>query len=151
MSDCCANNLPKTAVQDCPLCGISCRSVGIKTLYHQVKFPENQKIHSDAYYYCPAKTCTAGYFSTAGSLIPKRLLRSALDIQEGTLCYCFNISEAQYRLALQADTAASIKNFVIEQTASGTCACEITNPSGRCCLAAFKRLEKEIARNDSAP
>jgi hypothetical protein len=109
-----------------------------------VRFPENQGINSDTYYFCPAKACTVGYFSTAGSMIPKQLLRSARDIQDSTLCYCFDISEAQYQSALQTNTAASVKNFVIEQTRSGTCACEIANPSGQCCLAQFKRIEKDV-------
>ena len=148
MSECCSNSPSKITEQDCPQCGISCKSVGIKTLYHQVRFPENQAINSDRYYFCPVKTCAVGYFSTAGSMIPKQQLRSAQNIQEDTLCYCFDISEAQYRFALQANTAESIKHFVIEQTRSGTCACEIRNPSGQCCLAKFKRVEKEIAHCD---
>jgi len=86
-----------------------------------------------------------GYFSTEGSIIPKQQLRTAGDIQEDRLCYCFDISEARYRLALQTHKAEPIKQFVIAQTRSGTCACDIKNPSGQCCLARFKQLEKERA------
>lgn len=145
MSECCSNTPSKITEQDCPQCGISCKSVSIKTLYHQVKFPNNQSINSGGYYYCPVKACAAGYFSTDGRMIPKQQLKSAQNIQDDMLCYCFDISEAQYRLALQANNAESIKHFVIEQTRSGTCACEIRNPSGQCCLAKFKQIEREFA------
>lgn len=143
MSDCCPNSPSKITAQDCPRCGVSCKSVGIKTLYHQVRYPENQEINSDTYYFCPVKACMVGYFSAAGSVIPKQRLRSAQDIREGKLCYCFDVSESQYRLALEANNAEPVKNFIIEQTKSGTCACEIRNPSGQCCLAKFKQVEKQ--------
>jgi len=40
-------------------------------------------------------------------------------------------------------SALAIKAFVIQQTKEGLCACESRNPSGRCCLADFRRLEQE--------
>lgn len=142
MADCCSNRPSTSSAQDCPRCGIACRHVGIKTLYHQVRFPENQEICPGDYYFCPVKACTVAYFSTEGSMIPKQQLRATGDIQEDMLCYCFDISEAHYRLALQADKAEPIKQFVIAQTRSGTCACDIKNPSGQCCLARFKQVER---------
>jgi len=142
MPDCCSKSESTPSSQDCPRCGASGKRVGIKTLHHQIKFPENQAIRPGDYYFCPAEACIVAYFSTAGGIIPKQQLRTAQDIREGMLCYCFDISEAQYRSALQAGTAASVKHFVIEQTRSGSCACEIKNPSGQCCLAKFKQFEE---------
>ncbi|MCF6204409.1 MAG: hypothetical protein L3J59_12215, partial [Methylococcaceae bacterium] len=59
------------------------------------------------------------------------------------LCYCFDVNVAEYIQALKNNTASEIKNFVIQKTKSGECACEIRNPSGQCCLANFKQLEKK--------
>jgi len=47
-----------------------------------------------------------------------------------------------YRRALAEGTAEAIKAFVVQQTKEKLCACESRNPSGRCCLADFKRMEK---------
>ena len=139
MTDCCAT---KTK-QICPECGSTCKSVGMPTLYHQVRFPENQSIVIDSYYFCPAKTCPIAYFSNAGHTIPKQHLRSYQAIQNDALCYCFDINAGQYLSALKDQRVEPIKAFVMQRTQTGECACEIRNPSGQCCLANFKRLENE--------
>jgi len=98
---------------------------------------------ADNYYFCANKGCSTGYFSLTGQVISKQLLKSNNDIQTDKLCYCFDIDTAQYITALQNSCAEPIKNFVIEKTQLGYCACEIRNPSGQCCLACFKILEKQ--------
>lgn len=115
----------------------------MKTLFHIVRFPENQSIKEGDYYFCGSEKCETGYFTTSGKMIPKAHLKANREIQLGWLCYCYDISKAEYHEALKANTAEPIKNFVIEQTKSGSCACETRNPSGQCCLAKFKQLEKE--------
>jgi hypothetical protein len=142
MSDCCPNTSDKTK-QVCPKCGSTCKSVGMPTLYHHVRFPENQSLITDSYYFCPAKTCSVGYFSSAGNTIFKQHLRSYQAIQNDALCYCFDIDANQYLSALKAQHAEPVKEFVMLRTKTGDCACEIRNPSGQCCLANFKRLENE--------
>jgi hypothetical protein len=111
------------------------------TLYHQVRFPENQLIAPDNYYFCPSIQCPIAYFSIAGDIILKQQLRTFQAIQNGKLCYCFDIDAEEYLSAITTSQGESIKNFVIQRTQSGECACEIRNPSGQCCLANFKRLE----------
>jgi hypothetical protein len=147
MSDCCASNPPKATTQACPECGTACKNVEMPTLYHQVKFPENQGIISDSYYFCPSKDCATAYFSIAGNIIPKQHLTTHQDIQNDKLCYCFDIDAADYLAALSTNNAETIKHFVMLRTKSGECACEIRNPSGQCCLARFKHLEKNTAIN----
>ncbi len=143
MSDCFCSTTSAKTKQNCPVCGFTCKSVGMPTLYHQVKFPENQSLVTDSYYYCPTKTCSVGYFSTIGNTIPKQQLRSNHAIQDDAICYCFDISAAQYLAALKNHSAKSIKAFVIQCTKAAECACEIRNPSGQCCLTHFKRFENE--------
>ena len=129
--------------ESCPKCDKPCKSVAIRTLYHQIRFPENQGIAPESYYYCPLKNCSVGYFTLAGLIIPKHHLRTISNIEHNKLCYCFDIDVSQYISALKDRNAEAIKNFVIKLTKSGDCACETRNPSGRCCLADFKKLEKE--------
>jgi Zinc binding domain len=143
MSHCCSGSHSKPATQACPQCDTACKSVEMPTLYHQVRFPENQNIISDTYYFCPAKDCSTGYFSIAGHSVPKPQLRTHQNIQKNTICYCFDIDAKDYLTALSTKNAETIKNFVIKRTKSGECACKLRNPSGLCCLAEFKYLEKE--------
>lgn len=141
MSGYCASNSNATNLV-CPECGTACKPVKMRTLYHQVKFPENQAIVSDNYYFCPNKGCDIAYFSSAGNKIPKKHLISCLDIQKEKLCYCFDIDTAVYVTAFNTNNAEPIKNFVIQRTKSGDCACEERNPSGQCYLTKFKHLDK---------
>jgi Zinc binding domain len=140
MSDCCASNNPKSATLVCPRCATVCKPVGMRTLYHQVRFPENQQLVSRSYYFCPSKGCPTAYFSTLGNNIPKQQLTTYQDIQNDKLCYCFDIDTTDYLTAFN-NNAETIKNFVIERTKSDECACEIRNPSGQCCLSKFKALQ----------
>ncbi|MDF1583786.1 MAG: hypothetical protein RQ733_09225 [Methyloprofundus sp.] len=146
MSDCCAKKSSIISAHECPECHQYCKNISLKTIYHHVKFSENQAILAGDYYFCANKSCAVAYFLATGSLFPKRLLISAQAIEEDRLCYCFDISEAEYRAALEDGSAEMIKNFVIAQTKMALCACEVRNPSGQCCLATFKRLEKDARR-----
>ena len=143
MPDCCSGTPSKSITQACPQCSAACKSVKMRTLYHQVRFPENQDIPSDTYYFCPSKNCSIAYFSLAGNSVPKLHLTTYQEIQKDKLCYCFDIDSAPYLLALRADKADPIKDFVIKRTKSGECACVLRNPSGQCCLAKFKHYEIE--------
>lgn len=141
MFNCCANNSPEPKNQNCPQCGARCKSVALKTFWHNLKFPDYLSTPADTYYFCPSEHCQVGYFSST-SVIAKHALKAHPQIQQGWLCYCFDLSEAQYRSALKTGSAETIKNFIIQQTKSGSCACEIKNPSGQCCLAKIKDIEK---------
>jgi len=114
----------------------------MKTVFHQVKFPDVLNVETDNYYFCADKSCSVGYFSQTGKTILKQQLKTFAEINSQTLCYCFDIGTEQYMKALKDKKAVMIKTFVIQKTKSGDCACEIRNPSGQCCLEKFKQLEK---------
>lgn len=142
MSDCCSKHNAKDR-SVCPECNADCAPVKLRTLYHQIRFPENQKLTPDDYYFCSDKDCSTAYFSSDGICISKSLLVNRQTVQNDTLCYCFDISSACYLAALRSHTAGQIKDFVVQRTQSSECACEIRNPSGKCCLAKFNHLENE--------
>ena len=140
---CCDKSIEKPKIVAlCPKCGLSCKAVAMRTLYHQVKFPENLKIVQDHYYFCRDKNCSIAYFSSSGQLIVKQDLRTLAEIENAKLCYCFDIDSADYTQALKSGSAEQIKAFVLQKTKAADCACAVQNPSGLCCLADFKRLEK---------
>jgi len=110
-------------------------------MLQQVQFPDNQNLAAGDYGFCANIDCKAGYFSSS-ACIPKSKLRAFKSNQDVMLCHCFDISESTYQAALSNATAEAIKSFVVQQTKAGLCACESRNPSGRCCLADFRRMEK---------
>lgn len=143
MSSCCSSTLSPSTLT-CPQCGSSSKKVSMKTIFHQVKFPDLLDVEIDHYYFCNDKICSIGYFSQQQKIISKKQLRVFTELKNNTLCYCFDISNEQYIHSLKAKTAQSIKNFVLQKTKVGDCACEVRNPSGQCCLANFKQLEKSL-------
>jgi len=110
-------------------------------MLHQVQCPDNQTLIDGDYAFCANRDCAVAYFSTSTS-IQKSQLRAFQSNQDAMLCYCFDISESTYQAALGNGTAEAMKAFVVQQTKAGLCACESRNPSGRCCLADFRRMEK---------
>jgi len=110
-------------------------------MLHQIQTPLNQQIPDGDYIFCANRSCDVGYVSASDN-IPKTSLRAFHAGQQAMLCHCFDISKAVYRAALNDGTAKAIKAFVVQQTKAKLCACESRNPSGQCCLAAFKQMEK---------
>lgn len=145
---CCPTHITTKTEQSCPECGSVCKAVGMPTLYHQVRFPENQTLNIENYFFCPSQNCSVGYFSGPVDIIPKLWLRSYQDLQNDEVCFCFNITSQQYVSALKTQKAEPIKNFILQRTKAKECACEIKNPSGQCCLSKFKVLEK-LHRSDA--
>ena len=142
MSCSCCHTGTKKGGLACSACGQRSLQVSRQTMLHQVQFPENQRLSEGGYAFCANRDCSTGYFSPS-AMIPKSQLRAFQPSQTAMLCHCFDISEAVYRTALGDGRAESIKQFVVQQTKQKLCACESRNPSGRCCLANFKKMEQE--------
>jgi len=141
MSCACCNSTTKKTRVTCPACGQNCFPISRQTMLHQVQFPDNQDIAEGDYTCCANPDCNTGYFSTSSTIL-KSSLRAFQPGQQAMLCHCFDISESIYRTALDDGTAEAIRSFVVQQTKDKLCACESRNPSGRCCLASFKQMEK---------
>ena len=143
MATCCSVEKHKIVKDQCPACSVTGKSVAKSTLRQQIRFPDNLTIPPVIFYYCASPDCEVGYFNNNGISFQKSQLREQEKITSGWLCYCFDISKENYRSALENHTADDIKNFVIEQTKIDSCTCTTRNPSGQCCLADFKRFEKD--------
>ena len=143
MAACCSVIKYKIEKEQCPTCGVTGKSVAVATMHQQLRFPENLSIPQATFYYCASPDCEVAYFTNNGINFQKSQLREYKHIKSGQLCYCFDISKDDYRTALESNKAGDIKTFVIEQTKTGTCTCTTRNPSGQCCLADFKRFEKD--------
>ena len=136
---CCTPTTQKTKAI-CPQCGQTSWAVSHRTMQHQLVSPNNMQAWDEDFFCCRNLDCPVAYASEH-HVIPKTSLRAYQSGQEPMLCYCFGVSRAVYQHLLEDNTAQGIKAFVVQQTKEKLCACEVRNPSGRCCLADFKAME----------
>lgn len=138
MSDCCsspdaAGNTPKKHC--CPVSGRECQRVSATTILHNISRPWLWTVKNQGYYFCDDPKCDVVYFGQDDSVITTSGLRIPVGVKEETtnsmLCYCFGIT------LKDAITNPEVKIFVAKRTKEKQCACNIKNPSGRCCLKDF--------------
>jgi len=119
----------------CPRNGQNYAAVAVRTIRHHIKAPWNWEPTAERYYFCEDAHCAVAYFGSDGSVIEKSQLRTAIGVQSGVdddlLCYCFGVSRAEF------GRNPATRDFILAQTRAGQCACESSNPSGRCCLKDF--------------
>ncbi|MCK4863913.1 MAG: hypothetical protein KAT06_00665 [Gammaproteobacteria bacterium] len=146
MSNCCSNqNSEKRGCEKkslpqkftCPENEQEYIKVDIKTILQHVKFPWEHKLDEQKYYFCDDPNCDVVYFGIEGSVINKSQLRTVVGKKEkdenALVCYCFGVNKA---LAAQN---TEIKTYITQQIKKKNCACEVRNPSGRCCLKDFPK------------
>ena len=140
MSDCCSTGKevkqgPKR--HNCPVSGKACHPVPYKTILQHIKSPWQSGIREQPFYFCDDPECDVVYFGLDNSTITKGSMRTLVGIKEKSddvlICYCFDVTKSQ------AKADEKIKQFVVDHTKNSLCACEIKNPSGRCCLKDFPR------------
>ena len=147
MSDCCGSNgigcesqkknktFPRKFA--CPANSKDYIAVSHKTILHHIKAPWGKELPEQQYYFCDDPECDVVYFGLEGSVIKKAELRTRVGVKEKNddmlICYCFGVSKAA------AKQQPEIKTYVSQNTKESLCACDIRNPSGRCCLKDFPK------------
>ena len=140
MADCCStteNKAVHPGKRCCPVCGMEGAVVQIRTISHHLRQAwkwEHKDIH---YYFCNGQGCDVVYFGDDDSVIRKSQLRTRVGIKEtasdAPACYCFGISRED------ALNDPGTRVYVMEQTRNAQCSCDVSNPSGHCCLKDFPR------------
>lgn len=145
MSDCCSTTEVKTVhpkKRYCPSNGIEGTEVSAKTISHHIKQSWKWKHADTRYFFCDDPDCDVVYFGDDDSVITKVQLRTTVGIKETSnetlACYCFGVSKAE------AINDPGIREYVMSQTKHAQCSCDVSNPSGRCCLKDFPRTGKQI-------
>lgn len=148
MTNCCSTNTAEAKTRrlqaaQCPRCGKRMKSVERITLMHHVVAPLNQTIPSEAFFFCSDAACSVVYFSEVGDVFEEAHVREKIGHkstdENRMLCYCFGITYSRVMKEIELEGHSISKAFVVEQTALKSCACDIRNPSGRCCLKMFPK------------
>jgi len=151
MADCCAiAEKPATApaVLACPVSGTRSRQVDALTVKALVRHlplgePPTQ------YYFCEAPGCEVVYFPwspqaprfhRADLLVPVSVKG---DDDRLPLCYCFGVTRRDIREEIERSGASSVPERIRAEVKAGRCACEVKNPTGKCCLGGVTRAVQE--------
>ncbi|MBI5503758.1 MAG: (2Fe-2S)-binding protein [Deltaproteobacteria bacterium] len=100
------------------------------------------------YRYCATEACPVVYYGRGGVVLGRQHVRVPVNAKDSgadvPLCYCFahtRRSVAEKMDAREGPTSA----LIAREIEAGNCACELRNPTGRCCLGDVRRYEKEVA------
>lgn len=149
MSQCCS--LPKVVAPNsavCRVCGQKGKAVQRITPEHLLLENQAAKLRAAPYFFCPTSTCEVVYFSNeTRQYFTKKDVRVRVGIKENQdpipVCYCFDFSREKIFDEIQATGQSAAAAYISEKVRAGECACEIKNPSGRCCLGEVNKTIKE--------
>ena len=150
MRGCCdvnANSITPPEVMACPVNGARCKRVNRLTVKSLVrKLPLGMP--NTHYYFCEATDCDVVYFALDAEA--PRFRRQDLIARVGTkdevepipICYCFGFTRQEIWHEISETGKTTVARQIAHEVKAGNCACEVKNPSGRCCLGAVVRAAK---------
>ncbi len=152
MSECCSVRLPPSpAVMSCPESGSRSKQVNILTVKSLLRHLPFQMAPAQ-YYFCEAPDCDVVYFSSnpqaptfrRGDLLVRVGLKEETD--PIPVCYCFGVSRQEIWDEVRENGKSSLAERIKAEVKAGNCACEVKNPSGKCCLGNIIRAAQEALR-----
>lgn len=123
----------------CPGCRSAGQSVGWTTMAAlcSVPLPARQEV-----WLCRDPGCELVYFGASDL----RLRRTDLHVdpgfkdgRDGLVCYCFDHRRGEVEGEARATGSSAILEKIKARVRAGDCACEVRNPTGRCCLRDIQR------------
>jgi hypothetical protein len=59
------------------------------------------------------------------------------------VCYCFGFSRKDMENEIVSTGRSTVAERISEEVRQGNCACEVKNPSGKCCLGNVTRIVRD--------
>ena len=154
MSDCCSmkSSSKAPAVAVCPMSGARSKRVGMLTVKSLVRelplgMPNTQ------YYFCEAQNCDVVYFALdwQAPVFRRADLLVRVGVKETAhpipVCYCFGFTRGNIHEEISEKGRSTIAERITAEVKAGNCACEVKNPSGKCCLGSVTRETRDCRRN----
>lgn len=150
---CCAPSARPGVRAGCPACGMEGRPVKPVTLRSLLQPHLRPEVREEPYRFCASQDCALVYYSADGS---QTFTRGDLTVRVGLkersaprpLCYCFGHSDESIREEWVRTGKTTVAEAIKAELKAGGCRCEVTNPSGACCLG---DVLKEVKALTSAP
>jgi hypothetical protein len=153
MSDCCSakGSLGAPAVMACPVNGARSKQVDMLTVRSLVRhlplgMPNTQ------YYFCEAQNCDVVYFpfDTQAPIFRRADLLVPVGAKEThdpmPVCYCFGFTRKDIENEVAETGRSTVADRITAEVQAGNCACEVKNPSGKCCLGNITRAVQDCVR-----
>ena len=152
MGECCiVNNADAPPVMTCPVNGARSKRVDLLTVRSLVrKLPLGTRL--TAYYFCEAPDCDVVYF--AADLVAPVFRRADVLVRVGPkeqedpipVCYCFGFTRKEILDEIAQTGRSTVADRIKAEVKAGNCACEVKNPSGKCCLGAVTRVAQQAQK-----
>lgn len=159
--DCCKVIVEKSPAQIadsaiCGACGNKARKVARITVEHILRSERRNEIGDTQYHFCAEPTCDVVYFSNeTEQYFTKKDVRARVGIKETqdpiTICYCFNHTLASAREEIARTGRSTAASSITAEIKAGRCACEVKNPSGRCCLGEVNKAVTALLKEQAIP
>ncbi len=146
MSDsCCFPSQKPLALRSCPVSDFRGKPVEWLTVAALAakRVPPRQD-----FWLCEDSDCEVVYFGEDGTLLQTSDLRvipsfKGAPSRNDLVCYCFLYSRQAIEDELRASGDTTIFDRITAEVKAGNCACEVRNPSGKCCLGDVKKAVQE--------
>jgi hypothetical protein len=134
--DCC-KPAPSGEGETCPVCGQEGLPVGYRTV---AALTLGSVPARGSYRLCRTRPCAVVYFGADGT--PRRgadvrfVPAAKVEGPEAVLvCFCLLHRRSELGSEGREEGASPLVDIIVGQIRNSGCACEVRNPSGRCCLA----------------
>lgn len=154
MSDCCTVNSKQRsvpAVMACPANGARSKQVDMLAIKSLVRrFPLGMQ--ATQYYFCEARDCDVVYFplDPKAPIFRRDDLLIRVSAKENSdlvpVCYCFGFTRKDIENEIAETKGSTVADRITAEIRAGNCACEVKNPSGKCCLGDVTRVVRDSLR-----
>lgn len=123
----------------CPSCGKKGKSVDTGTVKALLSVSLHAVSEISPYRFCRTADCPVVYYDETGGTFTEAQVRERVHQKNPTatdvfVCYCYRHTPDSIRDELAATGETTVIATVTAGTKAGTCACDIRNPQGSCCL-----------------
>ncbi len=150
MHSCCRSSCEIDKRADtCQRCGARGQTVGRKTMERLLTPAVLKRLKPGSYFFDASPECDIVYFSNEDdSYFTKRDVRIRVGLKEPgpptPICYCFGHTLESARAEIEATGRSTVAARITEGIQAGNCACEVKNPSGRCCLGEVNKAVRKL-------
>lgn len=139
---CCATTATASRAQLCPVSAGEGPPVAWRTVAALTRgaLPPRQ-----TFWLCTDPHCDVVYFGSEGVLLRRQDLVVDPGFKagsDGLVCYCFDYRRSDLAGERSQGGPTTFLQEIKSQVRAGNCACEVKNPSGKCCLAEVQRILK---------
>lgn len=131
--------------KECCNKGKSVKEITLKSLVKEAKLEAIKNF--DRFYFCETPTCKVVYFNNEhDTYLHKEDVKVRVGIKEREdpipVCYCFGWTQERIFNQIKELGRSTAVQEITAKVKAGECACEIKNPSGRCCLGEVNKVVK---------